>query len=187
MLLGEFPMCLCNKIQHQIRTGQFLDCDPRTCLTPHSPPGLEYHNPVQCLAPFCGKTFRLLQFTTKEHMHKKQKGPYLTLRWCELEKRKRHIHLTAPPWGVVMLWWAHPACCRYTTWKAWSSQEGQGTLEKSDGWRQGWWETDEKNQDYFSWRRGAEKETTAIVAGLGDLVSSLFAYLENEVDKLSST
>ena len=97
MLLGEFPMCLCSRLQHQIRTGQFLDCGPRTCPTPRSPPGLEYHNPVQCLAPFCGQTFRLLQFTTKEHMHKKQKGPCLTLRWCELEKRKRHIHLTAPP------------------------------------------------------------------------------------------
>lgn len=71
--------------------------------------------------------------------------------------------------------------------KAGSSQEGQGTLEKSDGWRQGWWEKYEKNQDYFSWRRGAEKETTPIVARLGDLVCFLFAYLENEADKLSST
>ena len=97
MLLGEFPMCLCSRLQHQIHTGQFLDRGPRTCPTPRSPPGLEYHNPVQCLAPFCGQTFQLLQFTTKEHMHKKQKGPCLTLRWCELEKRKRHIHLTAPP------------------------------------------------------------------------------------------
>ena len=91
-------------------------------------------------------------------------------------------------WGaVVMLWWPHPTCCRYTMWKVWSLQEGQGTLEKNDGWRQGWWEKYEKNQDYFSWRRGAEKETTPIVARLGDLASLLFAYQENEADKLSST
>lgn len=75
MLLGEFPMCLCSRLQHQIGTGQLLDCDLRTCLIPHSPPGLESQNPAWCLVPVCGQTFQLLQFTTEDHCTKDRKAP----------------------------------------------------------------------------------------------------------------
>lgn len=68
---------------------------PEVLSDPSQPSWSQYQNPVQCLVPFCGQTFQLLQFTTEEHLHKRQKGPCLTLRWCELEKRERHIHLTA--------------------------------------------------------------------------------------------
>lgn len=68
----------------------------------------------------------------------------------------------------VMLWWPRLYWCCYTMWKAWPLQEGQGNLENSDGWRREWWEKYGKNWEYFSQRRGLEKQATPIVAGLED-------------------
>lgn len=68
---------------------------PEDLSDPHSPPGLESQgNPAWCLVPsvdrlfsFCSLPQRIIALKTER--------PCLTLRWCELERRERHIRLTA--------------------------------------------------------------------------------------------
>lgn len=75
MLLGEFPMCLCSRLQHQIHTGQFLDCDPRSCLIPHSPPGLSTKIPCSVLFPSVDRLFSFCSLPQRSICTKERKAP----------------------------------------------------------------------------------------------------------------